>query len=133
MFEEMIGKKQTAQWTVTKERLASSMGSGTVDVFATPAMIALMEYTAMSLVQPYLPEGITTVGTSVNITHQNPTPEGAAVRAEAEVIETDGRRFAFRVTVWDEVGLIGEGTHERCTIKRERFQEKAAARRAQTE
>jgi predicted thioesterase len=84
----------------------------------------------MILVQPGLPEGITTVGTSVHISHLNPTPEGAAVRAQAEILECDGRRFLFKVTAWDEVGLIGEGTHERFTVQRGRFQEKASARRA---
>ena len=76
MTEEMIGKKGVQEWTVTKELLASSMKSGTVNVFATPYMIALMEYTAMTLVQPFLPEGITTVGTAVNVQHLCPTPEG---------------------------------------------------------
>lgn len=129
MNNELIGKKGTQEWTVTRDRLASSLKSGTVDVFATPYMIALMEYTALALVQPFLPEGITTVGTSVNVRHLCPTPEGAIVRAEAEILEADDRRFLFKVCVWDEVGLIGEGTHERCTVKRDRFAEKAAARR----
>lgn len=131
MTEEMTGKKGVQEWTVTKELLASSMKSGTVNVFATPYMIALMEYTAMTLVQPFLPEGITTVGTAVNVQHLCPTPEGAAVRAEAEILESDERRFLFRVSVWDEAGLIGEGTHERCTVKKTRFEEKAAARKRQ--
>jgi predicted thioesterase len=87
-----------------------------------------MEYTALMLAQSFLDDGITTVGTAVNITHQNPTPEGAVVRAEAEIIETDGRRFLFKVTAWDQAGIIGEGTHERFTVKRDRLQEKAAAR-----
>ena len=129
MAQEIVGRKGVQEWKVTKERLASSMQSGTVDVFATPYMIALMEYTAMTLVQPLLPEGIATVGTMVNIRHLHPTPEGAAVRAEAEILEADDRRFLFRVSVWDEAGLIGEGTHERCTVKKERFEQKAAARR----
>lgn len=69
MYENWIGKKETQQWTVTGEMLASSMKSGTIKVLATPYMIALMEYTAMTLVQPLLPDGITTVGTVVNIQH----------------------------------------------------------------
>ena len=103
---------------------------GTADVFATPFMIALMEYAALTLVQPHLPEGIITLGTMVNITHTSPTLEGMTVRAQAELLETDGRRFLFRVTAWDDAGLIGEGTHERHTVKTDRFLEKAAARRA---
>ncbi|HIW73847.1 MAG TPA: thioesterase family protein [Firmicutes bacterium] len=129
MSENLIGKKGVQEWTVTKELLASSMKSGTVNVFATPYMIALMEYAAMTLVQPFLPEGITTVGTAVNIRHLGPTPEGARVRAEAEILEAEDRRFLFRVAVWDEEGLVGEGTHERCTVKKARFEEKAAARK----
>ena len=130
MAEEVIGKKGVQEWTVTKELLASSMKSGTVDVFATPYMIALMEYTAMTLVQPLLPEGITTVGTLVDVRHLSPTPAGARVRAEAEIIEADDRRYRFRVSAWDEAGLIGEGFHECCTVKKARFEEKAAARKA---
>lgn len=128
MMEEWIGRKHTEEWTVTHDRLACSLKSGTVEVFATPFMIALMEYACLSLVQPGLPEGITTVGTRVDISHVAPTPEGAAVTAEAELLETDGRRFLFKVTARDEAGIIGEGTHERCTIKTESFQKKAAAR-----
>lgn len=124
-----VGQTGTQSWVVTPDRLASAMKSGTIAVFATPCMVALMEYTASRLVQPMLPDGITTVGTSINVTHVNPTPLGATVRAEAEILETDGRRFVFRVTAWDESGLIGEGTHERCTVKPERLEEKAAARR----
>lgn len=129
MFEDLIGKKGTQQWTVTDEMLASSMKSGTVNVLATPYMIALMEFTAMTLIQPALPDGITTVGTVVNITHLSPTPEGSVIRAEAELTETDGRRFVFKITVSDEAGIIGEGIHERHSIKRESFEKKAALRK----
>ena len=125
----LIGTTHTESWTVTHDRLASSMKSGLVEVFATPCMIALMEAACAALVQPHLPDGVTTVGTLVNVTHLAPTPEGAAVRATVELTETDGRRFAFRVQAWDEAGLIGEGAHERCSVKMERFAEKAAARR----
>ena len=129
-MEELIGAVQEQQVTVDKTLLASGLKSGTADVFATPFMIALMEYAALTLVQPHLPEGIITLGTMVNITHTSPTLEGMTVRAQAELLETDGRRFLFRVTAWDDAGLIGEGTHERHTVKTDRFLEKAAARRA---
>lgn len=128
MMEEWIGKKHTEQWTVTHDRLACSLKSGTVEVFATPFMIALMEYTCLSMVQPGLQEGITTVGTKVDVSHVAATPEGATVTAEAELLECDGRRFLFKVRAWDEAGVIGEGTHERCTIKTESFQKKALTR-----
>lgn len=124
MMEDWIGRKHTEQWTVTRDRLACSLKSGTVEVFATPFMIALMEYACLRLVQPGLPEGIATVGTRVEVSHVAATPEGAAVTAEAELLETDGRRFFFRVRAWDEAGLIGEGTHERRTIKTESFQKR---------
>lgn len=129
MLENCIGKKNSQQWTVTKDMLANSMRSGTVNVLATPSMIALMEYTAMSLIQPELPDGITTVGTLINIMHLNPTPEGSVIRAEAELTETDGRHFVFKITAFDEAGIIGEGIHERHSIKRESFEKKAAARK----
>ncbi len=128
-MEHLIGKTHRESWTVTHELLASSMKSGAVDVFATPYMIALMEYTCMQMVQPALPEGITTVGSAVNITHVHPTLEGMTAYVDAELLETDGRRFLFRVTAYDEAGMIGQGTHERCTVKADRFLEKAAARR----
>lgn len=128
MMEEWVGRKHTECWKVTHDLLACSLKSGTVEVFATPYMIALMEYTCLSLIQPGLPEGITTVGTKVNISHVAATPEGAEVTAEAELLETDGRRFLFRVTARDEGGIIGEGLHERCSVKTESFQKKAAAR-----
>ena len=128
-MEKLIGTTHSEEWTVTRELLASSLKSGTVDVFATPCMIALMEYACMMLLQPALPEDITTVGTMVNVTHLNPTLEGMKVCAEAKLIESDGRRFLFQVIASDDVGVIGEGTHERCSVKRDRFAEKAEARR----
>lgn len=128
-MEMPIGTRHTETLTVGKSQLASSLKSGTVDVFATPFMIALMEYAAMQLIVPALPEGVTTVGTLVNITHTAPTLEGTRVRAEAELVESDGRRFVFRVTAYDEAGVIGEGIHERCSVKRDRFLQKAAERR----
>lgn len=128
-MEMPIGTRHTETLTVGKSQLASSLKSGTVDVFATPFMIALMEYAAMQLIAPALPEGVTTVGTLVNITHTAPTLEGTRVRAEAELVESDGRRFVFRVTAFDEAGVIGEGIHERCSVKRDRFLQKAAERR----
>lgn len=128
-MEMPIGTRHTETLTVGKSQLASSLKSGTVDVFATPFMIALMEYAAMQLIAPALPEGVTTVGTLVNITHTAPTLEGTRVHAEAELVESDGRRFVFRVTAFDEAGVIGEGIHERCSVKRDRFLQKAAERR----
>ena len=125
---ELIGIKHSESRRITGDMLASSLKSGGVDVLATPYMIAMMEYASMQLVQPHLPEGITTVGTLVNVTHSAPSAEGMTVTAEAELTETDGRRFVFRVTARDDQGVIGEGVHERHSIKAAGFEEKARQR-----
>lgn len=124
-FESLVGAVHEEGWTVTEELLADSLKSGTVRVFATPYMAALMEYAALMLVKPYLPEGITTVGTALNITHESATPVGMQVRAQAVLTETDGRRFVFTVTAWDEAGIIGRGTHERRSVKQTAFEARA--------
>ena len=104
---------------------ARNMGSGTLDVFATPAMIALIEETAWRSVAPELENGMATVGTNLNIAHVAPTPVGMTVRCETELAEIDGRRLVFNVKVSDESGEIGKGTHERFIINEEKFQKKA--------
>lgn len=101
------------------------MGSGTLEVFATPAMIALMEKTACESVQPYLEEGCGTVGTALNIKHVSATPVGMTVTCESVLTEVEGRRLTFIVLASDEHGLIGEGTHERFIVNNEKFQSKA--------
>lgn len=129
-WNTLIGAVRREERAVTPERLASRMESGTLDVLATPCMSALMENAAARLIAPHLPEGATSVGTRIETSHLAPTPAGARFWAEATLLETDGRRFVFRVTAGDETGLIGEGTHERATVKASRFLEKAAARGA---
>ena len=104
---------------------ARNMGSGTLEVFATPAMIALIEETAWRSVAPELEDGMATVGTNLNIAHVAPTPVGMTVRWETELAEIDGRRLVFNVKVSDECGEIGKGTHERFIINEEKFQKKA--------
>lgn len=116
------GKEETI---VSEANSAKTMGSGTLDVFATPAMIALMEKTAWKSVAPYLDEGSGTVGTLLNITHDAPTPYGMKVWCESELVEVDGRRLVFRVAAYDEKGKIGGGRHERFIIQNEKFQMKA--------
>ena len=125
-WEALIGTTHKEEWIVTEDLLACGLKSGTVRVFATPYMAALMEYACLMLVQPSLPQGITTVGTKLEISHDSPTPDGMRVWAEATLVETDGRRFAFRVAAYDEKGLIGQGTHERCSVKQDKFEAKAA-------
>lgn len=124
----ILGEKK---FTVTKAQLASEVGSGLVRVFATPMMIAAMEGTAADSVAPHLDEGKTTVGTHMNVSHVAATPEGMAVRVETELtaITPNGKGLTFRVAAYDEAGLIGEGTHERAVVDRERFEQKAQAKK----
>lgn len=123
------GIKGYAKLTVTEELSAKSMGSGTLMVFATPAMIALMEKTAWESVQPELEEGSGTVGTALNVKHVAATPMGMKVTCETELIKVEGRALTFSVKAYDEAGLIGEGTHERFVVYNEKFQAKADAKR----
>ena len=113
-------------FVVTKEMLASAAGSGTVDVFSTPVMIAQMEGTAMHSVMPYLEEGKATVGTHVDIRHLDATPEGmkVSIRTELKEISGNGKMLTFAVEARDERGVIGSGTHERAIITINRFMEK---------
>jgi predicted thioesterase len=118
------GTKGEKQFLVTKELTASHFGSGNATVFATPFMVALMEGAAVNAVNKILPEGWSTVGTHVNVSHIASTPIGQTVRAEAELLEIDRRRLVFRVSAWNETELIGEGTHERFIIDLRTFGKK---------
>ena len=115
---------------VTKERSASAVGSGLLDVFATPAMVALMEKTAWMSVAPYLEEGEGTVGTKLEISHSSATPVGMKVWCESELTEIDRRRLVFRVEVFDEKGPVGSGTHERFIIPNEKVMARALAKKS---
>ena len=125
-----IGIKGTQTVTVSNENTAATMGSGTLAVFATPAMIALMEKTAYISVQDALDEGMGSVGTLLNVKHVAATPVGMTVTCESELVEVDGRRLVFTVKAFDEVGLIGEGTHERFIVQNEKFLAKTNAKKA---
>lgn len=103
---------------------AKAYGSGLVEVFATPAMIALMENTAHTSVNDFLPEGFATVGTYLNIEHSKATPLGKKVWCKSVLESQDGRKLFFSVTAYDETGIIGKGTHERFIINIENFMEK---------
>ena len=128
-MQEFVGRQEKREWTVTKEMLAVQMGSGMVPVLATPALIACMEHACMRLVQPAFGEGITTVGTRVEVAHLAPTPEGARIQVTATLLATDGRRFTYRVEASDESGKIGEGSMERQSVRLSSFGEKAEARK----
>lgn len=107
--------------TVTPEMTAAAMGSGALEVLATPSMIALMEGTAQEAVQNLLEDGQGTVGTRIDVRHLAATPVGMEVTCTAEITEVDRRRIVFTVKAQDEKELIGEGTHERFVIDNEKF------------
>ncbi len=119
----MLEKGLTAvsRTTVTPQNTAAAMGSGDMPVFATPAMVALMENAAMLAVAGALPEGATTVGAEMNVTHIKPSGLGTEVIASAVVTEVDERKITFTVGARDAEGLIGEGTHVRFVGDRARF------------
>ena len=122
------GIKGSAGCTVTDNDTAKALGSGGLDVFSTPIMVALMENAALSSVRPYLDEGMDTVGTRLEISHDSATPVGMAVRAESELVEVDRRRLVFEVKAYDEKGLIGQGRHERFIVGVEKFLAKTNAK-----
>ena len=126
-----IGIKGEQKLVVTADKLANQVGSGLVAVYATPMMIAAIENTAAGSVAPYLEEGKTTVGTLVNVSHVAATPEGMEVRVETELTEIapNGKMLTFKVAAYDEAGLIGEGTHQRAIVAKERFEAKAQAKK----
>lgn len=109
---------------VTKEQTAAYMGSGDLEVLATPCMAALMEHAAMKCAADHLEEGMTTVGTALSITHDKASPVGACIRATARLIEQKGRAFSFEVEAEENGVLIGKGTHTRFAVDRGRFMAK---------
>lgn len=114
-----------ARCLVTPETTAANLGSGALEVFATPAMIALIEKAAWQSVQPLLEEGCGTVGTALRVRHLAATPVGMEVTAKAELCEIDGRRLVFKVEVRDAKGIVGDGEHERFIVKNDSFLKKA--------
>ena len=124
-----VGLKHIVSESVTEGNTARAMGSGTLPVYATPAMTCLMERSAAELLEPLLPEGWTTVGISLQVQHKAPTPVGAEVRAEAEVMAVDGRKVTFSVRAFDDREEIGNGQHERFAVQSEKFLGKAMAKR----
>ncbi len=110
---------------VTDKNTAKTMKSGELNVYATPAMIALMEQAAYTSVADELEEGQGSVGTLMNVKHISATPVGMEVTAKSELVEIDGRRLVFRVEAFDERGKIGEGEHERFIVNNVKFQQKA--------
>jgi predicted thioesterase len=116
--------------TVTDKNTAAALGSGGIAVYATPAMIALMEGAAYSAVGALLPPGWSTVGTELSIKHIAATPLGMNVYAKAELLSIDGRALSFNVEAFDEAGKIGEGNHNRFIIEVEKFLAKVEGKKA---
>jgi predicted thioesterase len=119
-----IGLTAERTAVVSPALTAPSMGSGSLEVYATPAMIALMEAAAVAAIDPLLPPGQASVGIALEIRHLAATPAGGRVHAQAEVTRLDGRKVSFQVRAWDEHELIGEGTHTRFIVDSRRFVEK---------
>lgn len=125
MSDIQVGLVSEATTMVEEHLLATVMGSGSVAVFATPAMVALMEAAAVKALAPALAEGQSSVGVALEIKHLAATPPGQRVRARAQVIKVDGRKVTFEVQAWDEIELIGKGTHTRYVIDVARFMQRA--------
>lgn len=119
-----IGIKGHQEITVTDEMTAKNMGSGVMNVFATPAMLALMEKTAFTSVLPHLNEGCGSVGTKVDIEHIASSPVGMKITCDSELVEIEGRKLIFKLEAYDSNGIIGKGTHERFLVENTKFQEK---------
>lgn len=119
------GDKLTVTTTVTQEMLASTVKSGSLNVLATPCVVALMEQAATTLAQNGLEDIYTTVGTAISIEHISPTPINAEISATAELCQQEGRMFTFNVTASDKAGIIAKGSHTRVSVKCESFQRKA--------
>ena len=125
-----VGQSATATVTVTESNIAKTMKSGSLEVFATPAMCALMEEAAQTAVQPELNDGEGTVGISLSISHDAPSPMGTTITATAKVTAVEGRKISFNIEASDGVGIIGKGSHERFVINNENFMTKVGARKA---
>jgi len=123
-MEITVGMKGQAFADVERADTALEVGSGSLLVYATPCMVALMEGAACEALEGAVPEGKTTVGTELNIKHVSATPVGMAVRAEAEVTAVEGAAITFTVTAYDEAGIIGEGVHKRVMIGEQKFLER---------
>jgi len=117
----IVGIRGELSQIVTDKDTAAHYGSGLIDVFATPAMIGLMESTAQLSVMSVIPEGSITLGTEVNIKHLKATPVGKKVVCYSELIAIDGRQLTFKVTAFDEGGEIGSGTHTRFIVDKNKF------------
>lgn len=129
----MIGKTKEISVTVDREKLACTVGSGSLEVFATPMMIAAMEQAACTLLQEFLEEGQTSVGTMMHVAHSAATPPGMQVTATATITAQEGRKVEFEVSARDACGEIGRGTHTRFIVDAAKFLSKTNAKREAAE
>ena len=127
-MEITVGMKGSASTLVEREDTAAEVGSGSLLVYATPCMVALMEGAACEAISTALPEDKTSVGIELAITHISATPVGMEARAEAEVTAVEGSIVTVHITAYDEVGKIGEGMHKRAVITAQKFLDKTYAK-----
>ncbi|MDO4203632.1 MAG: thioesterase family protein [Selenomonadaceae bacterium] len=125
-----IGLTKTASETVNDTNTAKTVGSGSLNVYATPMMIARMEEAAANLAEENLPAGYTSVGILMNVAHTAATPCGLNVTATAVLTKVEGKKLTFEVKAEDEAGEIGKGVHERFIVESERFQQKADSKKS---
>jgi fluoroacetyl-CoA thioesterase len=130
-----VGLNDQATFTVEGRHTAAAVGSGprlsqdgSLEVLATPSLIAFMERLAFNLLESRLPEGASSVGVLVQVSHLVATPLGGRLRVRCEVTVVEGRRVTFKVQAWDDGELVGEGVHQRVIIDRARFSERLQAR-----
>lgn len=124
-MEITVGMKGEASTLVEREDTAAEVGSGSLLVYATPCMVALMEGAACEAIAEALGENQSSVGIALSIEHLSATPVGLEVRAEAEVTAVEGKIITFSLTAYDEAGKIGEGSHKRCVVSSQKFLDKA--------
>lgn len=127
-MEISVGMCGQASTLVEREDTALEVGSGSLLVYATPCMVALMEGAACEAIAESIAEDKTSVGIALSISHISATPIGLSVRAEAEVTEVDKNIITFKITAYDEAGVIGEGTHKRALVSVQKFLDKTYAK-----
>ena len=128
MKKIVINSEYDVQKVVENKDTAIFMGSGTEEVFATPAMVALMENSAMKCLEPFLDSNETSVGTLINISHISATPCSMKVHAVSRIVAAEGRKVDFAIEAFDEAGKIGEGTHSRFIVEKEKFVSKTKSK-----
>ncbi len=127
-MEIKVGMQGIVEDIVETMDTAAEVGSGSLLVYATPCMVAMMEGAACEAIDPVMPEGHTSVGIELNVKHLAATPVGMEIRAEATVTAVEGKVITFDLKAYDEAGLIGEGIHKRCIVSAQKFLDKAYAK-----